>query len=75
MTWLSKAICSQDEHSERWLSYNLLDIEYAKSGCAKCTMHKQCLTNAFNADSDVVVGVIAGVSEYERLIIKFQKDR
>jgi hypothetical protein len=37
-------------------------------------MHKQCLTNAFSSDSDVVVGVIAGVSEYERLIIKFQKD-
>jgi hypothetical protein len=75
VTWFSKAVCSNDEHSERWLSYNLLDIEYAKSGCAKCSVHKQCISNAMNNDSDIIAGVIAGVSEYERLLIKLQKDR
>lgn len=28
-----------------------------------------------NNDSDIIAGVIAGVSEYERLLIKLQKDR
>lgn len=76
MTWLNKALCSSSEHKNKWLSYNLVDIEYAKSICAKCTVHKECISNAINnsyGDNNVIVGVIAGVSEYERLLIKFQK--
>lgn len=72
MTWLDKAICSKDKHSDYWLSYNLEKIEYAKSGCEKCSVQIECTMNALSQEEEPV-GVIAGVSEYERLFKKWKE--
>jgi hypothetical protein len=71
--WLSVAICRKDNHSDYWLSYDLDKIEYAKQGCAKCSVQKECAISSLSQD-DNPVGVIAGLSEYDRLIIQWKGD-
>lgn len=63
--WKSEAICFGDKHSSRWTSYNINDIEYAKDGCSRCPVKRECLVSAVMNDS--FVGVVAGISEYEYL--------
>lgn len=63
--WKDKAVCANDKYPNKWLSYDFSDVGYAKNGCAKCTVRKQCLANALQNDS--FVGVIAGMSEYDYL--------
>ena len=74
MTWLDKAVCAKDKHSEYWLSYNLEKIEYAKLGCEKCTVAMECVANAASSE-DEPVGVIAGLSEFERRLSKWKEER
>lgn len=76
--WLKKAICAKDKHPNKWISYNKDDIEYAKKGCARCSVVKQCLFNALYREEDVYstpfIGVIAGISEYDYLIGQWEED-
>lgn len=69
MSWLNKAVCRKDKHSDYWTSYNLEKIEYAKAGCEKCTVQKECVMTAMQSDEEPV-GVIAGISEFERRLAK-----
>lgn len=64
--WRKKAICVSDPYGNKWVSYNLEDVEYAKNGCAKCQVRKECLFSALN--NDAFIGVIAGISEFEYLM-------
>jgi hypothetical protein len=72
VSWLQKAVCHNDKNSNYWLSYELNKIEYAKNGCAKCTVKKQCLLNSDISDKETA-GVIAGISEYERKLKLWKK--
>jgi hypothetical protein len=72
VNWLDKAVCASDKHSDYWLSYDLEKIDYAKSGCDKCTVHIECFTNSISMD-DEPVGVIAGLSEFERLLARWRE--
>lgn len=69
--WRKKAICSGDKKSSSWLSYDYKDVEYAKEGCSRCSVRKECLITALNNDS--FIGVIAGISEYDYLISTWQE--
>lgn len=64
--WRSKAICTGDSKSSSWLSYDMKDIEYAKEGCSRCLVRKECLITALKNNS--FIGVIAGISEYDYLV-------
>lgn len=64
--WKSKAVCSSDKYHNKWLSYNIDDVEYAKDGCSRCTVRKECLITALQ--NDTFVGVIAGISEFDYLM-------
>jgi hypothetical protein len=64
--WKDQAVCFDDKYSGRWVSYDIRDIEYAKNGCAKCPVKKECLVSALMDDS--FTGVRAGISEYEYLM-------
>lgn len=63
--WRDKAVCANDKFANKWLSYDLNDVEYAKEGCAKCTVRKECLIMAL--ENDYLTGVVAGISEYDYL--------
>lgn len=65
--WRDLAVCAEDKNSSRWLSYDIEDVQYAKEGCAKCTVRRECLATALQ--NDCFVGVVAGISEYEYLNI------
>jgi hypothetical protein len=69
--WKDEAVCASDTNSPKWVSYNLDDIEYAKKGCAKCNVRKECLIMAFKNDS--FIGVVAGISEYDYLLHSWKK--
>lgn len=73
MSWLSKAVCRKDKHAEYWTSYNLEKIEYAKSGCDRCDVQRECRMNALSLN-DEPVGVIAGISEYERRLLLWKEE-
>jgi hypothetical protein len=79
VSWIGKAVCSKDANPSYWVSYNLDKIEYAKNGCAKCTVKKQCMASAYSFVDNVnifehsIAGVIAGISEYERKIMAWKK--
>lgn len=64
--WRSKAVCVSDPHGNKWVSYNLDDIEYAKRGCANCQVKKECLLSTLS--NNAFIGVIAGISEFEYLM-------
>ncbi len=64
--WKTLAVCVDDKFSNKWISYDHEDIEYAKNGCKRCPVRRECLINAIENDS--FIGVIAGVSEYEYLL-------
>jgi hypothetical protein len=68
--WRDKALCSNDKNSEKWFSYNIDDIQYAKSVCKKCTVRLECITNAL---SDGFYGVNAGISEYDYKLITWKE--
>lgn len=74
MTWIDRAICSNDKNPARWLSFDLKDIEYAKDGCNKCPVKKQCIMSSVNGDG-LVVGVIAGLSEFDRLMMDWEESK
>jgi hypothetical protein len=69
--WLSKAVCAVDEQPSAWLSYDIKDIRYAKIGCSKCSVRAQCMLNAYQ--NDPYVGVNAGISEYDFLILTWKE--
>lgn len=69
--WRSKAICTGDTKASSWLSYDIKEVEYAKEGCSRCTVRKECLITALKNNS--FVGVIAGISEYDYLVHTWQE--
>ena len=68
--WREQALCSKDKYSEKWFSYNIGDVQYAKSVCKKCTVRLECITNAL---SDEFYGVNAGISEYDYKLITWKE--
>jgi len=70
MSWMKKSICKNDEFPNRWTSFKIQDIEYAKSRCKQCTVQKECLL-MFQEQN--IAGVIAGLSEYERLLLQWKE--
>jgi len=70
MTWLDKALCSKDKDSHKWLSFDYSDIEYARAVCNKCTVKVECL---MTSEDRMMVGMIAGLSEFERMILKWKE--
>jgi|LakMenE01Jun11ns_1017448.scaffolds.fasta_scaffold8574273_2 hypothetical protein len=58
----SRALCQGDEKSSAWFSYQIEDINYAKSVCAECEVKLPCF---FNALENEFMGVNAGISEFE----------
>lgn len=67
MTWRDKAVCYNDENSSYWVSYNLEKVKYAKQGCSRCPVEIDCLMSA--TEDEYIVGVVAGLSEFDRLIL------
>lgn len=65
-SWQSRAYCFKDKYPEYWCSYDIKHIEYAKNGCSKCQVKKECMLNAIR--NNVFVGVVAGMSEFDFLI-------
>ena len=63
--WKDRAVCSKDKFPNKWVSYDLDDIAYAKDGCSRCTVRKECL--AMSLQNDYFIGVVAGISEYDYL--------
>lgn len=70
-SWRDEAICASNPNAHKWVSYNLDDIKYAKNGCAKCTVRKECLITALENNS--FIGVVAGISEFEYLLHSWQE--
>lgn len=70
MNWIDKALCKADENPHKWISYNYSDIEYAKSICVGCSVKIEC---AIAADSSGMYGVIAGLSEFDRLNLEWKE--
>jgi hypothetical protein len=64
--WRAEAVCADDPYAERWVSYKYDDVQYAKNGCARCEVRKECLVSALSNDG--IVGVVAGISEFEYLM-------
>ena len=67
------ALCATDENSQRWVSYDESEVEYAKMRCRSCDAFGQCLEYLMSSWDDVV-GVLAGTSEYDRLEMKWEED-
>lgn len=65
-SWRQKAVCASDPHAEKWVSYIYDDVQYAKNGCARCDVRKECLASALMNED--IVGVMAGISEFEYLM-------
>jgi len=65
--WRDYAVCSQDKTPHKWLSSNIDDVNYAKDGCRRCTVRKECLYSAIY-EREAFVGVNAGYSEIEYMI-------
>lgn len=59
------ALCQGDERSHAWFSYDIEDIQYAKSVCLSCEVKIECFANALQND---FMGVNAGISEFEFMI-------
>ena len=70
INWRDFALCSDDKYSEKWFSYNIDDINYAKSVCKKCTVRLECISSAL---SEVFYGVNAGISEYDYKLITWKE--
>lgn len=67
--WRKSAVCATDKNPERWLSYDIKDLEYARDGCARCPVKRECLVTALEEESTMpFVGMVAGISEYEYLL-------
>ena len=64
--WKIHAVCASDPKPDAWMSYNKDDIIYAKSGCDRCTVRRECFFNAWNQED--FYGVYGGISEFEFLI-------
>jgi hypothetical protein len=69
--WREFALCAKDSKSERWHSYDIDDIEYAKSICKKCKVKMECITTALQAPE--YYGVNAGISEFEFKLLTWKK--
>lgn len=67
MNWRNQAVCFNDENSSYWVSYNFDKVKYAKDGCSRCSVIKECLM--YSANDDEVIGVIGGSSEFDRLMM------
>lgn len=70
MSWIHYAVCKNDKHRSRWLSFNLEDIEYAKEGCKKCPVIERC---AMSLGEEMGIGVMFGLSEYDRLCLSIDQ--
>jgi predicted RecB family nuclease len=66
------AICATDAKSHYWVSYEESEVEYAKMRCRSCSASEQCLAYLFSSWDDLV-GVLAGISEYDRLEMKWEE--
>lgn len=64
--WQDFALCRKDKNPNKWFSFDIDDINYAKNVCRKCTVRNECLISAISSDN--FLGVNAGMSEYEFLI-------
>lgn len=71
MSWTSRAICHQSDNRKYWLSYDVHEISHALDGCSICKVKKQCAESY--ADVDYFVGVVAGTTEFDRLMSKWKK--
>jgi len=71
VNWRNSAVCANDKNHSYWISYNLEKIEYAIDGCKKCTVVKECIL--YNSELEEVIGVVAGTTEFDRLVSKWKK--
>lgn len=69
--WRLDAVCLHDKHSEYWLSCKYSEVVYAKEGCARCPVKKECFLSALQ--NEEFVGINAGVSEYDFLMSTWKK--
>jgi hypothetical protein len=69
--WRSQAVCANDSNPIAWLSYDILDVEYAKRGCAVCNVRLECFLSAW--ENDLYVGVNAGISEFDYLNLTWKE--
>lgn len=67
MSWRDKAVCFNDPNSSYWTSYEYDKVQYAREGCYGCPVKMQCMMA--HADDPYAAGVIAGLSEFDRLMI------
>jgi|TARA_Y100000034_G_scaffold136284_2_gene211982 hypothetical protein len=65
------SVCSDDDNRHFWVSYVEEEIEYAKNKCGECSFFDKCLV--FMATTEYPGGVMAGVSEFDRLEMKWRK--
>lgn len=69
--WRLEAVCMRDANPNYWLSYKYSDIQYAKDGCARCNVKRECFFTAL--ENEEFVGVNAGISEYDFLMATWKK--
>ena len=65
-SWKNKALCASDPKQHSWMSYDMEDVLYAKDGCSRCSVRKECFLSAW--ESGDFYGVNGGISEYEFLM-------
>jgi predicted RecB family nuclease len=67
------ALCATDKNSQHWISYDESEVEYAKMRCSSCEAFEQCFEYLLSSWDDSV-GVLAGISEYDRLEIRWKEN-
>lgn len=65
--WTKYALCKLDE---RFTSYDISDVEYAKSICANCEVQVECIL-ATEASSGEFIS--AGMSKLDRLLLQWKR--
>ena len=69
--WKKRAVCASDKRQSAWMSYDKDDIQYAKNGCARCSVRAECFLSAWSSDD--YYGVNGGISEFEFLLATWKK--
>ena len=70
--WLKESECYKSPNKGLWFSYDLSDIDKAKQGCSVCSVKRQCIETMVETEEELV-GVWAGMSEYDRLLMSWKK--
>ena len=73
MQMFDGALCASDKNSQYWVSYEESEVEYAKMRCRSCNASDLCLGYLLSSWDDSV-GVLAGISEYDRLEMKWEEN-